>query len=168
MALGKEAGAPLSEEKEKLEGKLVELSKEMAALKEGKGTKKKEARGPKAIKRELKDVRVAGGWVEALLAEIEATRGWSEKLPPELQGKLDSSVSLAFMDEPLGRALASVGRQVGAEVALSPAATKVQKISVVEVSGRPTLGQFLDWVCQQFDLRVGSAGGKMLMRPKVE
>lgn len=166
LSFGKEAKAALTEEKKVIEEKLVELPKEIAGLKAGK-KRKTPSRSRKAVERELKDFRVAKIWVDVLLAEIEATRGWTEEIPADLQGKLNATVNLMFTNEPIGRALESCGRQVGVGVVVSPAAARLQKVSVIDVTGTASLKEFLDWVCAQFDLRVGAAGGKIVVAPKL-
>ncbi len=166
ISIGKEAEAALTDEKKLIEEKLVELPKEIAALKAG-GKRKDPDRSRKAVQREFKDFRVAKMWVDVLLAEIEATRGWSEDIPADLQGKLNATVNLMFTNEPIVRALESCGGQVGVGVVVSPAAARLQKVAVIDVTGTASLKEFLDWVCEQFDFRLGAASGKIVIVPKL-
>ncbi len=164
LSFGGDAETALKEEKETLDTRFIELPQELAALKDGKAPK--EGRGPKAVSRELKNVRITKKWVDVLLEEIAALRSWSEEVPAELQGKLNVSVNLAFRNDPLGKALESAGRQAGAGVALSPAAARIHRLQVLDVTGTLSLGEFLEWACQNFSLRIGTVDGKLVLAPK--
>ena len=129
-----------------------------------------EAARLRALPEQLGEVsrRVLGdaiGALDDLVAEAELAASWEKGLSPAARKVRGRTVDLTCRDKPIVELLEKASKGYGVEIELSPAARRLKATLVADLTGPPTLLQFVDWLAGAESLIYGHVGEKLVFVP---
>ncbi len=105
------------------------------------------------------------GCLDDLVAEVAVMKKWKKGPSPKADKISGRTVDLTCKDLAIAKLLARASKGWGVTIELSPAARRFKAALDLELTGAPSLKEFLDWLAGDQGLVYGHVGDKIVIVP---